>query len=232
MNDVYNILIVDDDINVINIIKELLDEKIYNFYCAQDGIEALNIINNTYIHLVIMDIMMPKMDGISAILKIRNQKNMPILILSAKSEENDRVLGLSAGADDYLVKPFYKSELIARVNSLIRRYTTLGSLVKNNDNLLVYHDIIMDVDKKKVIIRNNEVKFTATEFKILELLLSNPGHVFSASQIYEQVWDSNSYSVENTVMIHISRLRKKIEINPNKPDYIKVVWGIGYKLEI
>ena len=232
MDEIYNILIVDDDINVINIIKDLLGTRQYCFYSAQNGLEALDIINSTYIHLVIMDIMMPKMDGIAAILNIRNQKNMPILALSAKSEENDRVLGLSAGADDYLVKPFYEAELVARVNSLLRRYTSLGALVTNNDKQLAYHDITMDVVKKKVTVRGTEVKLTATEFKILKLLLQNPGQVFSALQIYEQVWDDVSYAVENTVMIHISRIRKKIELNPNKPDYIKVVWGIGYKLEL
>lgn len=203
--DKINILVADDDVEIVYIIRKILAEEGFNVLEAYNGEEALSLLSSQSVQLVILDIMMPKMNGLLATMKIREKSNVPILILSAKGEESDRVIGLTTGADDYLVKPFMRAELVARVNSLLRRYMRLGSIA--------------------------EVKLTPTELKIVTLLMKNPGRIFNAKEIYERVWDSDAYAAENTVMIHISRIRSKIEINPAKPEYIKVVWGIGYKLE-
>ena len=179
-----------------------------------------------------MDVMMPQCNGIIATMKIRQNNNVPILMLSAKAEGSDRVLGLEAGADDYLVKPFYQQELLARVKALLRRYDALGSIreTKSEDQIQV-GNIVLDTAKKQLVVRGEAVRLTATEFKILQVLMSNPGRVYSAEEIYERVWESDAYAVENTVMVHISRIREKLEINPKKPEYLKVVWGIGYVFE-
>lgn len=225
------ILIADDDRDILSIIETILKEAGYQTLTAMDGSEAVSLVQTHSIQLLILDIMMPKMNGLQAATKIRELTNAPILMLSAKGENSDRVIGLNMGADDYLVKPFFREELLARVHSLLRRYLSLGSAADNSGSLLQYHDLTLDTELKKLYVRGEEVRLTATEYKILSLLLSRPGRIFPAEEIYERVWNQDSYSVENTVMIHINRLRKKIELNPKKPEYLKVVWGIGYKIE-
>ena len=175
---------------------------------------------------------MPRCSGLLATMRIRQHCNVPILMLSAKAEGSDRVLGLEAGADDYLVKPFYQQELLARVKALLRRYDALGSIRETHtESRLQVGDIALDLDTKQLLVRGDAVRVTPTEYKILRMLLANPGHVFSAEEIYSRVWDREAYAVENTVMVHISRIREKLEVNPKKPEYLKVVWGIGYVLE-
>ncbi len=225
------ILIADDDRDILSIIETILKEDGYQTLTAMDGSEAVSLVQTHSIQLLILDIMMPKMNGLQAATKIRELTNAPILMLSAKGENSDRVIGLNMRADDYLVKPFFREELLARVHSLLRRYLSLGSAADNSGSLLQYHDLTLDTELKKLYVRGEEVRLTATEYKILSLLLSRPGRIFPAEEIYERVWNQDSYSVENTVMIHINRLRKKIELNPKKPEYLKVVWGIGYKIE-
>lgn len=227
-----NILVADDDVEIVYIIRKILTEEGFNVLEAYNGEEALSLLTIKSVQLAILDIMMPKMNGLLATMKIREISNVPILILSAKGEESDRVIGLTSGADDYLVKPFMKAELVARVNSLLRRYMKLGSIAEDKPSPeLSCKELELDMQAKRFLVRGNEVKLTPTEFKIMTLLLKNPGRVFTAKEIYESVWDGDAYAAENTVMIHISRIRSKIEINPAKPEYIKVVWGIGYKLE-
>lgn len=226
------VLIADDDYEIVNIIADILSKEGYRTVSAHNGEEALAAIGRMPVQLVIMDVMMPKMNGLLATMKLREKYNVPILMLSAKTEESDRVLGLTTGADDYLVKPFYRAELLARVQSLLRRYMRLGSIADSaEEGQIKYHDLLLDIERKKLFVRGEEVRLTATEFKIVELLLGRPGKAFAAEEIYEKVWNQEAYSIENTVMIHINRIRKKIEINPNKPEYLKVVWGIGYKIE-
>lgn len=227
------IIVADDDPEIVHIIQKILTDNCYEVLTAYNGEDAVRLSECEAAQLVILDVMMPRMNGILATVKIRENSNVPILILSAKGEESDRVLGLESGADDYLVKPFTQAELLARVNSLLRRYIHLGSIDDGNKakSLICYHELELDSEKKKFLVRGCEVKLTATEFKITELLMKRPGRVFTAEEIYEKVWDSDAYAVENTVMIHISRIRSKIEINPAKPEYLKVVWGIGYKIE-
>ena len=225
------ILIADDDRDILSIIETILKEDGYQTLTAMDGSEAVSLVQTHSIQLLILDIRMPKMNGLQSTTKIRELTNAPILMLSAKGENSDRVIGLNMGADDYLVKPFFREELLARVHSLLRRYLSLGSAADNSGSLLQYHDLTLDTELKKLYVRGEEVRLTATEYKILSLLLSRPGRIFPAEEIYERVWNQDSYSVENTVMIHINRLRKKIELNPKKPEYLKVVWGIGYKIE-
>ena len=197
---------------------------------AFDGIEALNYARNQQLHLIIMDVMMPKMDGVQATMKIREEKNIPIIMLSAKSEDYDKITGLNVGADDYITKPFNPLELIARVKSQLRRYVDLGSMEKKSG---VYKTggLEVDDDEKAVRIDGEYVTVTPTEFGILKLLTENAGKVFSMEQIYENVWNEPAYNPENTVAVHIRRIREKIEINPKNPKYLKVVWGIGYKIE-
>lgn len=227
--DKYKILIVDDDLSIVNIIKSELLEYGYEVDSASNGVDAISKSQNYCPDLIIMDVMMPGCNGIVATVKIRENSNVPILMLSAKAEGTDRVIGLEAGADDYLVKPFMKQELIARVKALLRRYDNLGSIREaNTESMLAIGDIELDTLSKKLIVRGDEVHLTATEYKILEYLMQNAGIVLSAEQIYENVWKSDAYAIENTIMIHISRIREKIEINPKRPEYIQVVWGIGY----
>lgn len=204
--DKINILVADDDVEIVYIIRKILAEEGFNVLEAYNGEEALSLLSSQSVRLVILDIMMPKMNGLLATMKIREKSNVPILILSAKGEESDRVIGLTTGADDYLVKPFMRAELVARVNSLLRRYMRLGSIAEvKPESVLAYHEL--DTEAKRFSVRGSEVKLTPTELKIVTLLMKNPGRIFNAKEIYERVWDSDTYAAENTVMIHISRIR-------------------------
>ncbi len=229
----YNILVVDDDKEIVESIEIYLKNEGYRIYKAYNGIEALDILMENEIHLILMDIMMPKLDGIKATIKIREKKNIPIILVSAKSEDTDKIMGLNIGADDYITKPFNLLELIARVKSNLRRYVTLGNY--NNENsdkdILKSGSLELNVNTKEVKVDGELVKITPIEFKILKLLLANKGRVFSIDEIYEKVWNEESFNVENTVAVHIRRIREKIEINPKEPRYLKVVWGVGYKIE-
>lgn len=232
MAETYRVLVVDDDFSIVRIIETALKQAGLQVLTAHNGEEACRIADEKRPHLIIMDVMMPRLNGIIATMRIRESQNIPILMLSAKAEGSDRVLGLEAGADDYLVKPFYQQELLARVRALLRRYDDLGSIreAQPADQLRV-GDVILDTAAKQLIVRGEPVRLTATEYRILNVLMSNPGRVFSAEEIYERVWESDAYAVENTVMVHISRIREKLELNPKKPEYLKVVWGIGYVFE-
>ena len=225
----YNVLVVDDDKAIVEAIEIYLRGEGYNIFKAYDGAEALEVIKEEEIHLIIMDIMMPKMDGTRATLKIREEKEIPIIMLSAKSEDTDKILGLNIGADDYVTKPFNPLELIARVNSQIRRYTRFSPLKENNDVIKI-GAIELNKSSKVVLVDGEVAKLTPLEFKILSLLMDNPGRVFSIEEIYERVWNEVAFNVD-TVTVHIRRIREKIEINPKEPRYLKVVWGIGYKFE-
>ena len=220
------ILIADDDRDILSIIETILQEDGYQTLTASDGEQAVMLVQTHAVQLLILDIMMPKMNGLQAATQIRRLTNAPILMLSAKGEQSDRVIGLNMGADDYLVKPFFRDELLARVHSLLRRYLSLGSASDNSGNLLQYYELTLNTEKK-LYVRGDEVRLTATEYKIMSLLLSRPGRIFPAEEIYERVWEQDSYSVENTVMIHINRLRRRFE---NNPDFeIITVRGLGYK---
>lgn len=230
----YNILVVDDDKEIVESIEIFLRNEGYKVYKAYNGIEALDILVNKDIHLILMDIMMPKLDGIKATIKIREQKNIPIILVSAKSEDTDKIMGLNIGADDYITKPFNLLELIARVKSNLRRYVTLGTYNNeklNNSEVLSSGGLELNTTTKEVKVDGEVIKVTPIEFKILNLLLANKGRVFSIDEIYERVWNEESFNVENTVAVHIRRIREKIEINPKEPRYLKVVWGVGYKIE-
>lgn len=226
----YNVLVVDDEEEIRDAIEIYLKSENINVFKAKDGIEALMTLEEKEIHLIILDLMMPRMDGIKATFKIREKNNIPIIMLSAKSEDTDKVLGLNVGADDYITKPFNPVELIARVKSQLRRYINLGNY-KDNENEINIRGLILDKDTKTVKVDEEEVRLTSIEYKILELLMDNKGRVFSIEEIYERVWNEPAYNAENTVTVHIRRIREKIEINPKEPKYLKVVWGIGYKIE-
>lgn len=226
----YNILVVDDDKAITDAIEAYLTNEGYNIFKAYDGLQALNTLRDNNIHLIVMDIMMPNMDGIRATMKIREEKQLPIIMLSAKSEDTDKILGLNFGADDYITKPFNPLELIARVNSQIRRYTQF-SPIKENNNVISIGALELNKESKEVFAEGEPVKLTPLEFKILELLMNNPNRVFSIEEIYESVWNEPAYNNVDTVAVHIRRIREKIEINPKEPRYLKVVWGIGYKIE-
>ncbi|MBO5449111.1 MAG: response regulator transcription factor [Ruminococcus sp.] len=227
-----NILVVDDDRDIVRAIAKLLEMEGYNTVKAYDGIDALEKLSGNSIQLILIDVMMPKLDGLSAMMKIRATKNIPILVLSAKSEDTDKILGLSMGADDYITKPYNPMELVARVKSNLRRYMQLGSIdTKDKTDVIKIGGLELDVEAKLLMADGEPVKLTATELKILELLMRNAGRIFSAEEIYQRVWNEDAYAVENTVMVHIRHIREKIEINPKEPRYLKVVWGIGYKIE-
>lgn len=226
----YNILVVDDDEMITEAIEIYLKNEGYNVFKAYDGIEALKILEDEIIHLIIMDIMMPNMDGTRTTVKIREEKQIPIIMLSAKSEDTNKILGLNLGADDYITKPFNPLELIARVNSQIRRYTRFSSL-KEDENLIVIGGLTLDKESKVVTAEGEVVKLTPLELKILTLLMENPNRVFSIEEIYERVWNEQVVGNVDTVTVHIRRIREKIEINSKEPRYLKVVWGIGYKIE-
>lgn len=225
------ILVCDDDKEIVEAISIYLNQEGYDVVPAYNGIEALELVKKKEIHLIILDIMMPQLDGIHALLKLREQSSIPVILLSAKSEDVDKILGLNVGADDYVTKPFNPLELVARVKSQLRRYTKLGGMETVNDNLLVNGAITMDREQKLITVDGENVKLTPTEFKIMQLFMENPGIVFSSAQIYEKVWGEDAYSTENIVSVHIRRIREKVEIDPKNPDYIKVMWGVGYRME-
>jgi DNA-binding response OmpR family regulator len=226
----FTVLVCDDDIAILNSVKIFLQQEGYNVLTASNGREALEVISANEIHCLVLDIMMPEMDGLSAMLKIREQHNFPIILLSAKSEDTDKITGLSFGADDYVTKPFNPLELMARVKSQIRRYSSLGSM-EINQNLLVTGGLVLDCEKKLVTVDGDPVHLTAREYLILEFLMKNMGKVLTSSQIYEAVWQEPSFGIEKTVTVHIRNIREKIEINPKEPKYLKVVYGLGYKVE-
>ena len=219
------VLVVDDDREIVGAIALALEKEGYRVLRAYDGMEALDHALDPELRLILMDVMMPRLDGLSAVLRIRERRNLPIIVLSAKSEESDKVLGLSMGADDYVTKPFSTQELVARVRSQLRRYTRLGDVnASARDQRIVNGRLSYDPDSRVLTADGDEVKLTATELGILDL-------VFPAEEIYRRVWGEEAYASENTVMVHIRRIREKIELNPREPDYLKVVWGIGYKME-
>lgn len=231
----YNILVCDDEKEIVDAIEIYLSKEGYNIIKAYNGKEALKIVQERDdIHLIILDIMMPVLDGISTANLIRKDKSIPIIMLSAKSEDYDKIAGLNNGADDYVTKPFNPLELIARVNSQIRRYTMLGTIadkVQEGKNIYKTGELIIDDNTKQVTVEGKEVKLTPTEYNILKFLTKNKGIVYSIEQIYENVWEEESYAAENIIAVHIRHIREKIEINPREPKYLKVIWGIGYKIE-
>ena len=225
-----NILVVDDDRDIVESIAIFLANENYNILKAYDGLEAIEILNDNEVHLMILDIMMPKLDGIKTLVKLRESKNIPVILLSAKSEDTDKIFGLAAGADDYITKPFNPSELVARVKSQIRRYTMLGSIEKEKDEIII-DGLCVNIRKKTVTVDGENVRLTPIEFKILELFAKNRGKVFSTEDVYRNVWNEENVVYDNTIAVHIRHIREKIEINPKEPKYIKVVWGIGYKID-
>ena len=226
-----NILVCDDDKEIVDAIEIYLMNEGYRIFKAYDGEEAVRIIKSQDIHLLIMDVMMPKLDGIHATLKIREYSSSPIIILSAKSEDTDKILGLNIGADDYVTKPFNPLELIARVKSNLRRYTSLGSLNVENNAVFSAGGLSINDETKEVTVDGESVKLTPIEYNILLLLMKNQGRVFSIDQIYESIWNEDAIGADNTVAVHIRHIREKIEINPKEPRYLKVVWGVGYKID-
>lgn len=226
-----NILVCDDDKEIVDAIEIYLQQEGYQIYKAYDGEQALKLLKQVNIQLLIMDIMMPVLDGIHATLKIREFSSIPILFLSAKSEDTDKILGLNVGADDYITKPFNPLELVARVKSNLRRYTQLGSLNAENNALFQVGGLCINDDTKEVTVDGEAVKLTPIEYNILLLLVKNQGKVFSIDQIYENIWNEEAIGADNTVAVHIRHIREKIEINPKEPRYLKVVWGVGYKIE-
>lgn len=228
-----NILVCDDDRAIVEAIEIYLVQEGYQVFKAYDGKEAIQILESEEIHLLIMDVMMPKLDGIHATLKIREKYSIPIIILSAKSEDADKILGLNIGADDYVTKPFNPLELTARVKSHMRRYTKLGSIGNAEDMEQIYRTggLVMNDMTKEVTVDDEPVKLTPIEYNILLLLVKNQGKVFSISQIYESIWNEEAIGADNTVAVHIRHIREKIEINPKEPRYLKVVWGVGYKVD-
>ncbi|MEC2075307.1 response regulator transcription factor [Metabacillus fastidiosus] len=224
------VLVVDDEEEIRDAIEIYLKNEGLTIIKAKDGIEAIEKLTENDVHLIILDIMMPRLDGISTTFKIREQKNIPIIILSAKSEDTDKILGLQVGADDYVTKPFNPLELIARVKSQLRRYVSLGTY-EGVQRVIELNGLTLDEAAKEVRVNGEVVKLTPIEYKIVELLMRNAGRVFSIVEIYERVWNEPCYNAENTVAVHIRKIREKIEIDPKNPRYLKVVWGIGYKME-
>jgi DNA-binding response OmpR family regulator len=225
-----NILVCDDDKEIVEAIEVYLKNEGHRVIKAYNGIEAIRLIENNEIHLIIMDIMMPKMDGLRATMKIREEYNIPVIMLSAKSEDTDKIIGLNLGADDYITKPFNPLELIARVRSQLRRYTTLGSL-ETRSNVYRTGGLVIDDESKTVTVDGDQIHLTPVQYKILKFLTANAGRVFSIDEIYEKIWNETAFSADNTVTVHIRKIREKIEINPKEPKYLKVVWGVGYKVE-
>ena len=227
----YNVLVCDDDKEIVEAIEIYLSQEGYRIIKAYDGIEAIEALKKNDVHLMIIDVMMPKLDGIRATMKIREYSGIPIIILSAKSEDVDKILGLNIGADDYVTKPFNPLELVARVRSQLRRYTQLGTINMDSDTIFRTGDLCINDDEKSVTVDGESVKLTPMEYNILRFLVINAGRVFSIEQIYENIWNEEAIGVENTVAVHIRHIREKIEIDPKNPRYLKVVWGLGYKVE-
>ena len=226
------ILVVDDDREIVGAIAIVLEREGYTVRRAYDGLGAVEQALDPAVRLILIDVMMPKLDGLSALMRIREKRNLPVIVLSAKSEDTDKILGLSMGADDYVTKPYNPQELAARVRSQLRRYTLLGDVhAEKREGEIFNGRLSYDPERRELKADGELVKLTATELKIVDLLMRNPGRVFPAEEIYQRVWQSDGYACENTVMVHIRRIREKIELNPKEPDYIKVVWGIGYKME-
>ena len=227
------ILVVDDDAEIVGAIAITLEREGYRCLKAYDGLQALDLCLDPAVKLILIDVMMPRLDGLSALMRIREKRNLPVIVLSAKSEDSDKILGLSMGADDYVTKPFNPQELLARVKSQLRRYTQLGDVhAQERAGVLVNGRLTYDPESRQLTADGEEVRLTATETRIVELLMRHPGRVFPAEEIYRRVWgEETAYACENTVMVHIRRIREKVELNPKEPDYIKVVWGIGYKME-
>ena len=226
-----NVLVVDDDREIVNVIEIYLKNEGLNVLKAYDGIQAIQQLRENEIHLILMDIMMPKLDGIQTTLKIREQNQIPIILVSAKGEDTDKIIGLNLGADDYIVKPFNPLELVARVKSQLRRYVTFSGSFGERDDVLQCDGLVINNTTKEVLVDGKPVRLTPIEYKILHLLMQNQGRVFSIDEIYEKVWNEPSFNAENTVAVHIRRIREKIEFDPKKPKYLKVVWGLGYKIE-
>ncbi|WP_328597297.1 response regulator transcription factor [Heliobacterium mobile] len=228
----YSVLVVDDDQDIVESLSIYLRHEGYEVLKAYDGLQALEIINTKPVHLLLMDIMMPKLDGIKATLKIREEKNIPIIIVSAKSEDMDKIHGLTVGADDYVTKPFNPLELLARVKSQLRRYTSLGNMDQSHTaSKIIISGLQVDPECKSVAVDGEFVKLTPLEYGILELLCKHPNRVFSAEEIYRRVWNGEGFVNDNTIAVHVRRIREKIEINPKEPKYLKVVWGVGYRIE-
>lgn len=228
----YNILVCDDDKEIVEAIEIYLSQEGYRILKAYDGMQALKLLETEDVHLLILDVMMPRLDGIHATLKIREKHSIPIIILSAKSEDVDKILGLNVGADDYVTKPFNPLELVARAKSQLRRYTQLGGTAKEeSETIYETGGLRMNDDLKEVTVDGEPVKLPPIEYNILKLLMRNQGRVFSIGQIYESIWNEEAIGADNTVAVHIRHIREKIEINPKDPRYLKVVWGVGYKIE-
>ena len=229
--DQINILVVDDEKEIADLVEIYLVSDGYKVFKANNALDGLEILEKEEIHLVLLDIMMPGMDGLEMCRKIRETNNIPIIMLSAKSTDLDKILGLGTGADDYVVKPFNPLELTARVKSLLRRYTQLGAIAENKPAVFRIGGLVMDDERKEVTVDGEPVKLTPIEYRILLLLVQNPGKVFSITQIYERIWNEEALGGDNTVAVHIRHIREKIEINPKEPRYLKVVWGVGYKID-
>lgn len=228
----YNILVCDDDKEIVRAIEIYLNKEGYNIIKAYDGEECINILKQNTIHLILLDIMMPKKDGIETIIEIRKNSSIPVIMLSAKSEDEDKIKGLDLGADDYITKPFNPQELIARVRAILRRYIKLGTInQEEKENIYKTGELLIDDNLKQVTVEGKEVKLTPTEYNILKFLTKNKGKVYSIEQIYKNIWEEECYGAENIIAVHIRHIREKIEINPKEPRYLKVIWGIGYKVE-
>ena len=226
----YTVLVCDDDVAILDSVEIYLKMEGYNVLRAENGIKALELVKNNEVHCVILDIMMPGLDGLQSTVRMREKSNIPIILLSAKSEDTDKITGLSFGADDYVTKPFNPLELMARVKSQIRRFTRLGSM-ETSEGIITTGGLSLDTNAKCLTLDGENIKLTATEYGIMKVLMENLGRVLSTAQIYEAVWNEPACHAEKTVTVHIRRIREKLEINPKEPKYLKVVWGIGYKIE-
>jgi len=229
----YNILVCDDEKEIVEAIEIYLQQEGYHVLKAYNGKQALEILGSEEVHLIILDLMMPELDGIHATLEIRKESSIPIIILSAKSQDSDKILGLNIGADDYVTKPFNPLELVARVKSQLRRYTTLGTMPQEDETSHIYRTgaLMVDDERKEVIVDGQKVRLTRIEYNILLFLIQNKGKVYSVDEIYEKIWKEDAFAADNTVTVHIRHIREKIEIDPKTPRYLKVVWGTGYKVE-
>lgn len=228
----YNIIVCDDERDIVSALEIYLTAEGYHVLRAENGREALALANSEDAHLMLLDVMMPQMDGLETLSRLREFSNIPVILLTAKSEDTDKILGLNVGADDYITKPFDPVEVLARVRSQLRRYTQLGAKkVEEQANVYTVGPIVLDEERKSVTVDGDEVALTPIEFNILRLLMKNPGRIYSSAQIYELVWKEDSLGAETSVSVHIRHLRQKLEINPSEPRYLKVVWGLGYKME-